>query len=99
MLVDVIPDLGNWLVGMADHPHTIQALVTHLPHGHWQDSIQQLTQHHGWTLLQSGDGHFDTDTGKNFREAWNHFVKTGQVWALMFGVVLGYLIKQFTTFG
>ena len=99
MLVDVVPDLGNWLVGMVDHHQTVHTFFSHLPHGDLQDSVQQLNQHHHWTLMQSGDGQFDTDTGKQFRKAWNHFVKTGQVWALMFGVVLGYLIKQFTTFG
>ena len=30
--------------------------------------------------------------------AWNHFVKTGQVWALLIGVIVGYVFRSFTSF-
>lgn len=30
---------------------------------------------------------------------WSHFVQTGQVWAMLIGLVLGYIIRQATTYG
>lgn len=30
--------------------------------------------------------------------AWNHFVKTGQVWALLIGLIIGYVFRSFTSF-
>ncbi|MCU0549079.1 MAG: hypothetical protein MUC48_07005 [Leptolyngbya sp. Prado105] len=35
------------------------------------------------------------DVGKT----WNHFVRTGQVWAFLIGIVAGYMVKTFTSFG
>jgi large-conductance mechanosensitive channel len=32
------------------------------------------------------------DLGKG----WNNFVKSGQIWALMIGVVVGYLFRSIT---
>ncbi|MBW4585669.1 hypothetical protein G7B40_008280 [Aetokthonos hydrillicola Thurmond2011] len=31
--------------------------------------------------------------------AFNHFVQTGQVWALLIGLVIGYMIRNLTTYG
>jgi hypothetical protein len=30
---------------------------------------------------------------------WSHFVQTGQIWAMLIGLVLGYIIRQATTYG
>ncbi len=30
--------------------------------------------------------------------AWNHFVTTGQIWALFIGVVIGYMFKSLTSY-
>ena len=30
--------------------------------------------------------------------AWNNFVKTGQVWALLIGLIVGYVFRSFTSF-
>ncbi|NJP10396.1 MAG: hypothetical protein HC866_13730 [Leptolyngbyaceae cyanobacterium RU_5_1] len=40
-----------------------------------------------------------TDLGGDVQKAFDNFVKTGQAWAFIVGVVLGYLIKTFTSFG
>jgi hypothetical protein len=32
----------------------------------------------------------------DFGKGWNNFVKTGQIWALMIGVVVGYLFRSVT---
>ncbi|MCS6812026.1 MAG: hypothetical protein NZ772_00390 [Cyanobacteria bacterium] len=98
-MVDMIPEIGSWLVTMADTHGAAQAAVSHLPHVGAIDWFHSWLLHHDWTLLQSGDGQFSQDLAGSFQRSWNHFVKTGQVWAMLFGIILGYMIKQFTTFG
>jgi hypothetical protein len=33
------------------------------------------------------------------QKTWNHFVQTGQVWALLIGIVIGYIFRNLTTYG
>ncbi|MBW4560348.1 MAG: hypothetical protein KME32_04165 [Mojavia pulchra JT2-VF2] len=33
------------------------------------------------------------------QHSWNHFVKTGQIWALLIGLVIGYMIRSLTSYG
>jgi len=40
----------------------------------------------------------DMDIMYQFQQAFNHFIKTGQVWALLIGLALGYLFKSFTSY-
>lgn len=40
----------------------------------------------------------ETDLFAQVSGAWDNFVKTGQIWALLIGIVFGYFIKAFTTF-
>jgi hypothetical protein len=30
---------------------------------------------------------------------WNNFVKTGQIWAMLIGIILGYMFKGLTSYG
>jgi hypothetical protein len=32
------------------------------------------------------------------QDAFNHFIKTGQVWALIIGFVVGYIFRSFTAY-
>jgi hypothetical protein len=41
----------------------------------------------------------ETNLWGQVQSAWNHFVQTGQIWALIIGLILGYFIKGFTSFG
>ncbi len=41
----------------------------------------------------------DQDIMLQMQGAWNHFVLTGQCWALLIGIFLGYIIRTITTFG
>jgi hypothetical protein len=34
----------------------------------------------------------------DIQQAWNHFVQTGQLWALIIGVVVGYIFRSVTSF-
>jgi large-conductance mechanosensitive channel len=40
----------------------------------------------------------DQDVLGQMAKAWNNFIKTGQVWALLIGVVIGYIFRGFTSF-
>ncbi|HEY9738090.1 MAG TPA: hypothetical protein V6D06_17480 [Trichocoleus sp.] len=41
---------------------------------------------------------FDQDVLGDMGNAWNTFVQSGQIWALIIGLVLGYLIRGLTTY-
>jgi hypothetical protein len=30
---------------------------------------------------------------------WSHFVQTGQIWALLIGICVGYALRSLTSFG
>jgi len=42
---------------------------------------------------------FDTDVFRGFREWGSNFIESGQVWALLIGIVVGYLFRGLTTYG
>ncbi len=41
---------------------------------------------------------FDQDILGDMGNVWNNFVESGQIWALLFGIVLGYMIRNLTAF-
>lgn len=41
----------------------------------------------------------DPDLLGQIQKAWNNFVETGQIWALLIGLVIGYLIRNLTSYG
>lgn len=41
---------------------------------------------------------FDQDILGDLSNAWNTFIESGQVWALIIGIVLGYLIRGLTAY-
>ncbi|WP_228052172.1 hypothetical protein [Nodosilinea sp. LEGE 07298] len=41
---------------------------------------------------------FDQDILGDMVSVWNNFVESGQLWALLFGIVLGYFIRNLTAF-
>lgn len=41
----------------------------------------------------------DPDLMGQVQKAWNNFVETGQIWALLIGLVVGYLIRNLTSYG
>jgi len=97
-MIDMIPEFSSWL--MSVNSDALHAMVLHLPHVGAIDWSHSWLFHHDWTLMQgSGDTTYSQDLAGNFQKGWNHFVKSGQVWAMLFGIVLGYMIKTFTTFG
>lgn len=41
---------------------------------------------------------FDQDILADIASTWDNFVDSGQIWALLFGIVLGYMIRNLTAF-
>jgi len=69
--------------------HLAQEAITQMPDlTLWHSSIDV-------TLLAQ----FNENVFSRFNLALDNFIKTGQVWALLIGLVLGYFIRGFTTYG
>lgn len=77
----------------------MQAVPTFLNHISFAHDVLQGASHlfsvdwQGLAQLKT-----NTDLFGQVASAWNNFVKTGQAWALVIGLVIGYFIKSFTTF-
>ena len=56
--------------------------------------LQEVPTTHVGVLAQQ----FDQDILGDLANAWNIFIQSGQVWALVVGLVLGYLIRGLTTY-
>jgi hypothetical protein len=41
----------------------------------------------------------DPDVLGQMQQAWNNFVQTGQIWALLIGLFIGYFLRGLTTYG
>lgn len=41
---------------------------------------------------------FNQDVFADIRKGFNHFIQTGQVWAMLIGFILGYLFKSATSY-
>lgn len=75
---------------------TLPIVLNHISPGH--DTLNAL--HHVTSIDWHGLAQLknDTDLFGQVGRSWDNFVKTGQVWALLIGIVIGYLFKGFTTF-
>jgi uncharacterized protein YqgC (DUF456 family) len=51
--------------------------------------------HDGMFLAQ----HTDADLVASFQKSFKHFVESGQVWAMLIGLIIGYFFRAFTTYG
>ena len=41
----------------------------------------------------------DPDVMGQMQNAWNNFVETGQIWAALVGVIIGYMFRTLTSYG
>lgn len=67
------------------------------------DSWHSLT-HHALLWHSSIDGSvlaalLETDVFKPVRLFFDYFIKSGQIWALLIGSVVGYLFRSLTSYG
>ncbi|MEB3292988.1 MAG: hypothetical protein VKJ24_07495 [Synechococcales bacterium] len=91
MLLDVLPTLTATLTDVPHYTDAFQSL--HLP---ISDRFLQDWIHNSTFLAQQFK---EPDLAGDVGKMWQHFVKTGQVWAFIIGMVAGYLVKTFTSFG
>jgi hypothetical protein len=62
-------------------------------HVSWLDIFNpSFTSNHLWIAQVYKD-----DLFSNMGQSWDNFIKSGQVWALMIGFVLGYLFRSITS--
>lgn len=54
--------------------------------------------HLDWQTLAQNSQQFNQDVTKDLAGGWNNFVRSGQIWALLIGLTLGYLFKSITSF-
>jgi hypothetical protein len=79
--------------------HLLQEMPTWLAH---ITATPDLTHgllwhtHVDWSLLAQ---QFNTDPFAGARAAFDNFIASGQVWAFIIGLIIGYLFRSFTTYG
>ncbi|MDZ8184657.1 MAG: hypothetical protein RMX96_07390 [Nostoc sp. ChiSLP02] len=66
---------------------------------YYSDLISQLFWHLSVNLATAVPAISDPDLMGQIQKSWNHFIQTGQVWALLIGLVIGYMIRNLTIFG
>jgi hypothetical protein len=91
--------LGNSLSYCLSHPQLDLANLA-VP-GNFNQDIWEVFWHslsHVNVLAGQVQGNFNEDILGDFQKTFNHFVQTGQVWALIIGLFLGYLLRSLTSF-
>lgn len=84
MLVHIMQDWTTWSAAVVDGGHSLNSLYGHIPHD--------------WLTLAQ-DGQYNQDLMKDTQKYWNSFVKSGNIWSLLIGIILGYVVRTFTSFG
>jgi hypothetical protein len=51
-----------------------------------------------WSLNSLVIAQYKDTLGNDVQNAWNEFVNTGRAWALLLGLVVGYLFSKLTSF-
>lgn len=65
---------------------------------HLTDALQTVHWHLPLDLATLNKP-LQVDLGGDVQRAFNNFVKTGQIWAFLIGIILGYLFRTFTSYG
>jgi hypothetical protein len=81
--IDVLSSTASHVSSIATH-----SIATH--------SIAALMPHDGHIILAQ---QFQQDILGDLTKAFNHFVKTGQLWAMVIGFILGFVFKSITSYG
>ncbi len=64
----------------------------------WNDVLGGLNSqsHVDWLVLAQQVN--DPNVLGQMQNAWNNFVKTGQIWALLIGIAIGYFFRSMTSY-
>jgi hypothetical protein len=66
---------------------------------YYTDFISQLVWHFPETWTVVAQNITDPNIVGQMQQAFNHFVQTGQVWAMLIGLIIGYVFRNLTTYG
>ncbi len=66
---------------------------------YFSDSISQLFWHLPINASLLAQNITDPNVMGQMQKAWDHFIQSGQVWALLIGLVIGYMIRNLTSYG
>lgn len=83
MVVNAIQEITAWFPSLPHSHYSVLQLQSMLPIN-WTVVAQQLS---------------DPDLLGNLQKAFNNFIESGQVWALLIGLIIGYMIRGLTTYG
>lgn len=83
MVINAIQAMTTWWIAQGDLSNHLPVLFSKLPV--WFLPLAQQVR--------------DPNLLGQIMNAWNHFVQTGQIWAMLVGIVLGYLIRGLGVFG
>ena len=64
----------------------------------WNDVLGELNNQFSVDWLVLAQDVKNPDVIGQMVSAWNNFVKTGQIWAMLIGIALGYMFRSFTSF-
>ncbi|MEB3181713.1 MAG: hypothetical protein VKL59_22175 [Nostocaceae cyanobacterium] len=66
---------------------------------HLNDSLLQIAWQLpiNWTVLAQNVS--DPDLVGSFQRGFSHFVQTGQIWALLIGIIIGWILRNLTSYG
>jgi hypothetical protein len=70
----------------------MESVLVHL--AHHVDSFSLGVHHLPLDLMQV----FNEDILGDFQKAFNNFVQTGQVWAMIIGFAIGYILKSLLSY-
>ncbi|NJK40708.1 MAG: hypothetical protein HC934_03845 [Acaryochloridaceae cyanobacterium SU_2_1] len=59
----------------------------------FQQFLWQMQSHSLWFAQQYQD-----NLGSTFQNAWDNFIQSGQVWALVIGFIVGYVFRSITAY-
>ncbi|BAZ53087.1 hypothetical protein NIES4103_57580 [Nostoc sp. NIES-4103] len=66
---------------------------------YYSDLMSQLVWQLPANITPLAQAVSDPDLIGQISKAWGHFVQTGQIWALLIGLVIGYIIRNLTSYG
>ena len=68
-------------------------------HNNALESMYQLVWHLPVYSTMIAQNVKDPNIIGQMQTGFNHFIQTGQVWALLIGLVIGYIIRNLTSYG
>jgi hypothetical protein len=59
--------------------------------------LPSMLHSHNWILMAQSVT--DPDLLGNLQKAFNNFIQSGQAWAMLIGLIIGYMLRSLTSYG